>query len=272
MPSPRPFHLAELTSAQTAAIDKDRAAVLIPVGAFEQHGPAMPMATDQIRAVALCDDVVSRLAGTAYVGPELGVGISPHHTTFPGTISLAPETFIQVIFEFALNLHRNGWSRVMVVTGHGGNNAALGVVAQRLLTEAPRLQFAWTPVTALASREIQDFGTTEVTGHCGEAETAQMLHVAPEVVRTEDLTAGTTELAAMSPLARLSRQARPSLSLTWDRLSPNGVLGDPTRATAALGRSIIDAAALRITEYITAWIGAGTDGADADGAGTDAEE
>lgn len=257
--APRPFHLGDMTSAETAAVDHDRAVALIPVGAFEQHGPAMPMATDQIRARGLCDVVVQRLAGTAYVGPELPVGISPHHTTFPGTVSLAPQTFIQVVTEFALELSRNGWRRVMVVTGHGGNNSALGVVAQRLLTEAPDLEFAWTPITGLAGEQIKEFGTAEVTGHCGEAETAQMLHLAGGLVRSQDLEPGTTRLDGMEPLPRLSRQSRPALAVTWDRLSANGVLGDPTRATAEFGERIIDAAARVICEYITAWIDTDSD-------------
>ncbi|WP_238654304.1 creatininase family protein [Rothia uropygialis] len=262
MPSQHRVHLCDMTSRETAEIDKSRAVVLIPVGAFEQHGPAMPMATDQIRARALCHLVAERLGGSAFVGPELPVGISVHHTTFAGTMTLKPETFIQVVAEYAVSLHRNGWQRVLVVTGHGGNNSALGVVAQRLLDEAPDLEFAWTPITGLAAERIRAFGTAEVTGHCGEAETAQMLHVAPDLVREDLLQPGTTQLEQMQPLPRLSRQARPGLVVTWDRLSANGVLGDPTRATAELGSEIIEIATEVICDYIRTWIGSdhGIDG------------
>lgn len=249
------YRLGDMTSRDTEKIDKSRSVALVPVGAFEQHGPAMPMATDQIRAVALCDSVAKRMEGTAFVGPELPVGISIHHTTFPGTMSLAPETFIQVITEYATELHRNGWQRVLVVTGHGGNNSALGVVAQRLLQEAPSLEFAWTPITGLAADRIRAFGTAEVTGHCGEAETAQMLHIAPHLVRDELLQPGTTGLDEMDSLPRLSRRARPSLSVTWDRLSANGVLGDPTRSTKELGADIIQTATETICDYVRTWIG-----------------
>lgn len=254
MTSPVTYRLGELTSPETEAIDKSHTVVLIPVGAFEQHGPGLPLATDQIRARALCDIVAGKLCGRAYVGPEMPVGISPHHASFPGTVTLEPETFIRVITEYALELHRNGWTRVLVVTGHGGNNAALGVVAQKLLGAVPELEFAWTPITGLAQDVITAFGPAEVTGHCGEAETSQMLFLAPATVRREALRPGTTQTSQLNGSPRLSRSARPALSVRWERLSENGVLGDPTRATAELGQDILEAATRVICDFVTAWV------------------
>lgn len=256
-PSETPYrtpHLAEMTSPETAALDKTSSVVLIPVGAFEQHGPALPLATDQIRAVGLCDAVAQRRPDDVFIGPDLPVGVSPHHRTLPGTVSLLPETFIEVLAQYVQELHRNGWRRVMVVTGHGGNNAALGVLTQRLLRDEPDLEFAWTPITALAEERIREFGTSEVTGHCGEAETAQMLHLASELVRQDQLHPGTTSLQQLSPLPRLSRHALPHLSVTWDRLSGTGVLGDPTRATPELGADILGDAADLLSRFIGSWL------------------
>ena len=254
MTAPDTYQLGELTSPETGAVDKSPAVVLIPVGAFEQHGPGLPLATDQIRARGVCDIVASKVPGRAYVGPEMPVGISPHHANFPGTVTLEPETFIRVITEYSLNLHRNGWTRVLVVTGHGGNNAALGVVAQKLMGAAPGLEFAWTPISGLAQDVITAFGPAEVTGHCGEAETSQMLFLAPDAVRRDALEPGTTEMAQLSGSPRLSRSPRPVLSVTWERLSENGVLGDPTRATVELGQGIVEAATHVICDFITAWV------------------
>jgi len=247
--------LAEMTTAEAAeAVERDTVVVL-PVGAFEQHGPAMPLATDTIRADALAERVAAALPDRVVIGPSLPVGISPHHLAFPGTVTLRPTTFITVLREYVDSLAGHGWRRILVITGHGGNNAALGVLAQDLVHDRPDLEFAWTPVTALAPQAVAELGVSEVHGHCGEAETAQMLHVAPQLVRRDLLAPGTARLDQLDPLARLARTAgQPTMALRYDRLSANGVLGDPRHVDAEDGRAIIDAATQRVVDFVTGWL------------------
>ncbi|GAA2815416.1 creatininase family protein [Crossiella cryophila] len=247
--------LGELTTEQAAAAVRDSPVVLLPAGAFEQHGPGLPMATDLIRAERVADLVAAKLDGRAVIGPSLPVGVSPHHLAFAGTISLSTTTFATLVREYTDSLYRHGWRKILVITGHGGNNAALGTVAQDYLATHPDLEFAWTPLTALAGQVVAGMGVSEVHGHSGEAETAQMLHLAPELVRTSHLRPGTTTLDELSPLARLSRKdGHPKLALRYDRLSPNGVLGDPRRATAQAGESIVDTVVNRIVGYVDDWL------------------
>jgi creatinine amidohydrolase len=230
--------------------------VMIPAGAFEQHGPGMPLATDSIRAEYVVERVAARLGGRAVIGPSIPVGVSPHHLAFAGTVTLSTSTFAAVVREYVDSLHRHGWRKVLVVTGHGGNNATLTAVGQDLLTSHPDLQFAWTPVTPLA-RAVMPGNLSEVHGHSGEAETAQMLHIAPELVHRDRLTKGTTSLDELDPVARLSRRdGHPSLTIRYDRLSANGVLGDPTTVTPAMGKTIVDTVVSRITDFVTEWLAA----------------
>jgi creatinine amidohydrolase len=246
--------LGELTTDEAAAAVARGTVVLLPVGAFEQHGPGLPLATDQVRADAVCDLVGERLPERVVVGPPVPVGVSPHHLAFAGTMTLRPATFVAVVREYVESLAGHGWRRFLVVTGHGGNNAALGVLTQDLLRERPDLEVAWTPVTALASDVVAGLDVSEVHGHSGEAETAQMLHVAPHLVRTERLTPGTTRLDELDPLARLARRSGPpTLPLPYDRLSANGVLGDPRRATADDGRTLVETVVDRIVDFVTDW-------------------
>lgn len=252
---PRRHHLAEMTTVEAAAAVDAGTVVLLPSGAFEQHGPAMPMATDLIRAEAVADRVATRLGGRAVIGPSLPVGVSPHHLAFAGTLSLSTATFAAVVREYLDGLYRHGWRKVMVVTGHGGNNATLTTVAQDLLADRPDLEFAWTPLTALASEPVAAMRVGEVHGHSGEAETAQMLHLAPGLVHGERLAPGTTALSELDPLARLARRrGHPVLQVPYDRLSPDGVLGDPRRATPDDGAAIIGAIVDRITDYVEDWL------------------
>ncbi|NMH79494.1 creatininase family protein [Pseudonocardia xinjiangensis] len=251
----RPMRLGEMTTVEAAEAVTGSPVVIIPAGAFEQHGPGMPLATDQIRAEAVVDRVVTALGGRAVIGPALPVGVSPHHLAFTGTVSLTSTTFAALVREYADNLHRHGWRKVLVVTGHGGNNATLTTVAQDLLTTHPDLQFAWTPVTALAAEVIAGMRVGEVHGHSGEAETAQMLFLAPHLVHQDRLAAGARSRADLGPLAGLAlRGSPPTLTVRYDRLSENGVLGDPRRATSEDGAAIVDAVVRRIVAFVEEWL------------------
>jgi creatinine amidohydrolase len=251
----RPLRLGEMTTAEAAAAVTDSPVVIIPAGAFEQHGPGLPLATDQVRADAVVDRVAAGLGGRAVIGPPLPVGVSPHHLAFAGTVSLTSTTFAALVREYVDNLHRHGWRKVLVVTGHGGNNATLTTVAQDLLTTHPGLQFAWTPVTALAADLIAGMNTGEVHGHSGEAETAQMLVLAPHLVHRDRLAAGATSRTDLGPLAALAlRGGPPTLTVRYDRLSANGVLGDPRRATVEDGAAIVDAVVRRIVAFVEEWL------------------
>ncbi|MFD7898357.1 creatininase family protein [Streptomyces sp. NPDC059568] len=250
-----PLRLAEMTTLEAAEAVTASPVVIIPAGAFEQHGPGMPLATDTVRAEGVADRVAAALAGRAVIGPPLPVGVSPHHLAFAGTVTLTTTTLAAVVREYVESLHRHGWRKILVVTGHGGNNATLATVAQDLLTTRPDLQFAWSPVTALAADVVSGMEVSEVHGHSGEAETAQMLHLAPELVHTDRLVAGTTSTSQLDPLPRLSRHgSHPALAVRYDRISENGILGDPRRATAEDGQAVVDAVVVRLVAFVKEWL------------------
>lgn len=247
--------LAAMTTVEAAAAVVDSPVVLVPAGAFEQHGPGLPLATDLVRAEAVARRVADRLDGPAVVGPSVPVGVSPHHLAFAGTVSLRTSTFAAVLDDYVDGLYRHGWRRILVVTGHGGNDATLGTVAQDLLVTRPDLQFAWTPLTPLAADVVAAGEPCEVSGHSGEAETAQMLALAPELVRADRLEPGTTRLAQLDPLGAVARRpGGPRLTLRYDQLSGNGVLGDPRRADPDHGEAIVEAIVTRIADFVTAWL------------------
>ena len=247
--------LAEMTTLEAARSAEAGTVVVIPVGAFEQHGAGLPLATDQIRAEALAEAVAEALPGKVVIGPGVPVGVSPHHQAFAGTVSLRPALFAAVVREYVESLAAHGWRRFLVITGHGGNNATLGTLAQELLRDRPDLELAWTPVTTLAKDAVATMELSPVSGHSGEAETAQMLHVAPHLVRHDLLAPGTTTPDELDPLARLARSvSQPAVALPYDRLSPTGVLGDPRRATAEDGRAILAEATDRIVAFIKEWL------------------
>ncbi|GAB4085867.1 creatininase family protein [Myceligenerans cantabricum] len=253
-PRSAPPRLADLTTREAADGAARGAVVLIPAGALEQHGPGMALGTDLVRAEAVAEQVAAGLGDRVLIGPSVPVGVSPHHLAFPGTVSLSTGTFAAVVREYATSLYRHGFARILVITGHGGNNAALTTVAQDLLVTHPGLQLAWTPLTSLAGDAVAAMEPSAVHGHSGEAETAQMLHIAPHLVHTDRLEPGTTTPDQLDDTGRAARRhVHPALTLPYDRLSPNGVLGDPRRATAEDGAAIVTAIVARITGFIEEW-------------------
>lgn len=239
----------ELTSPEAAEARDAGALLLLPVGALEQHGNGLPLATDTIRADHVAESVAATLESEAFVLPSLPYGVSPHHTPLPGTVTIPPTLFVEHVTAIVTSLAASGWTRFLVISGHGGNSAALGLVQQTLLGTYPDLLFAWTPVSAVAARSNAALSRTQVSGHSGESETSQVLAIDESLVLTDALTPGATRLDDLSPRARLSRTARPSIAVTFDQYAANGVLGDPTTATAADGNAILE----EVTEVLVGY-------------------
>lgn len=234
------------------AEQRKEALLILPVGALEQHGDGLPLFTDTLRADYVAEAVARRLPGRAYTLPSLPYGVSPHHASFAGTVSLPARLFIDVVSSIVRTLADSGWERILVVSGHGGNGASLGVVEQDLLATHPHLHFAWTPVSALAATTTGQLPRAEVSGHSGESETAQVLAIDASVVDRSSLTAGVRTLKELNPKALLSRRKPPSTSVRFEQYASNGVLGDPTSVTAEQGQEILDEIVTRLTEYAEA--------------------
>lgn len=207
------------------------ALVLVPVGSTEQHGPHLPFDTDTTVAHAVARRTADVLPGPPLVAPPLAYGASGEHADFPGTVSIGHEALRAVVVELTRSLSM--WAdRVVFVNGHGGNTATLDTALSLLRTEGHDV--AWTGCE-----------TPGGDAHAGRTETSLMLHLAPERVRLDAAVAGDTR-----PLAVLL----PELMAHGVRaVSPSGVLGDPTGASAEEGRRTLDAMVAATVRRITVW-------------------
>ena len=200
----------------------------VPVGATEQHGPHLPLTTDTDIAVAL----VRRLPG-ATAAPPLCFGSSGEHAGFPGTLSIGRPATLRVLIELGRSACES-YAHVLFVSTHGGNAAPVARAVEYLRFEGRDVR-AWSP----------RFGGD---AHAGRVETSLMLLLAPERVRMDLAEPGCTDDIG-SLLPRLRREGVRAVS-------PNGILGDPTGATAAEGRELLERAAGDLHAFVADWIAA----------------
>lgn len=203
----------------------------VPLGATEQHGPHLPLDTDTRVARAL----VARLAAArtdVLVAPALPYGSSGEHERFPGTLSIGQEALEHLVVELVRSATR--WvGRVVLVSGHGGNERPLRA-AERRLREEGRAVLAWTPRLPATD------------AHAGRTETSLLLALAPDEVRPERLAAGNT--APLGELMAVIGQG------TVRAVSENGVLGDPHGASAEEGWALLERMGSQLEEAVARWL------------------
>lgn len=189
-----------------------RSLLVVPLGATEQHGPHLPLSTDTDLAVALARELAAR-RGDAVVAPALPYGSSGEHQAFPGTLSIGRAALELLAVELCRSATAH-FAHVLLVSGHGGNHDAARAAVDTLRSEARDVRL-WSP-------------SWRGDPHAGRTETSLMLWLAPLRVRPELAQAGNT-----TPLTQLMAGLRGG---RLRELAPNGVLGDPTGASAEEGR------------------------------------
>ena len=218
--------------------------VVVPIGAVEQHGPHLPLATDIWIASAVARDAVARV-DDAFLADPLPVGCSVHHRSFPGTLSLGVDTFIRMICDVATCLFEDGFVPVFV-NGHGGNRAPMGAALQRLLEQNVS---AWglTYFETLRDVAIERFGGRAL-GHACALETSISQHLWPELVGELPAPgAGDSEvfpdpsLFSTDPAVRHRR---------FEEFNELGLVGDPARADPEWGEDVYETAVLRVAEQL----------------------
>jgi creatinine amidohydrolase len=204
--------------------------VVVPLGSVEQHGHHLPLGTDTAVACAVAEAAGPELDG-ALLAPALAYGASGEHEGFPGTISLGTEALTGLLVEYGRSACR--WAgRVLIVNGHGGNLDALRAAGTLLRSEGRDV--TWFPC-----------GVPGGDAHAGRTETALMLHVEPESVRSDRAVAGVPD-----PIGELLPRLRSEGVLG---VSPTGVLGDPAGATAAEGSDLLTTLADRLVSAVRRW-------------------
>lgn len=205
----------------------DRRLLVVPLGSLEQHGPHLPMDTDLRIAVAVADRACADRPGVA-LAPGIPIGASGEHAGFPGTLSVGTDALSTYLLELGRHASQD-WPALLVVNAHGGNAPAVKQAIDRLQYEG-RAASAWHASVPGAD------------AHAGRTETSLMLALAPETVRMPEAEPGaTTPIATLMPRLRTEGVRA---------ISENGILGDPTGATAEEGRGILSDLVARLSHQV----------------------
>lgn len=247
-PGHRDRQLSHLRAPLIAASLTDRSVLVQPVGAVEQHGPHLPLHTDLLIAEAVAAAAVARVGDDVDVWllPPLAYSKSNEHAWSPGTIWLSATTLLAVLDDIGRCAAMTPARRLVFFNGHGGNSALIGVANRELRQKYGLMTFlahpslppdqATSPDQARSSTEDEH----SMGIHAGADETSLVLHLAPDLVDMD-----TTERAVPTHLAA-NRHVRfgGAVSFGWmsNDFSDDGVIGDPTGATAARGAKLFAAA------------------------------
>jgi creatinine amidohydrolase len=244
--------LAKMTSPEAAEALAKAEVALLAVGATEQHGPNMSLETDTAVAYRLALRIATTLYPRAVVAPPLPYGVSYHHMTFPGTMTLSPETFQAVVLEVVDSLRQHGLERFFIVDGHAGNQGALDVLMAKLRFQMG-IRAAYLFYFTLVDDIIREGVKTERWGHACEVETSIGLALQPDIVRDESLETGELRPATL-PYSNPVGTPKLGVPLSFDEITENGALGDARQSSEAFGKELAETVVQRSVEFLETFL------------------
>ena len=244
------------TSLSLSAIDKAEASgwiAVLPLAATEQHGPHLPFETDTLIAEAYLARVRAALPEDLPVMflPIEPVGISTEHTAYPGTQTLPTDVALSKWMALCDTVAQTGIRKLVIVTSHGGNSAAMALIAQDLRAKHEMLAVttSWSrfgaPDGLFSANELR-FGI-----HGGAVETSIMLAAFPDQVRANRIANFESAETNMVKEFRWLSAGRPA-PFAWaaQDLNPQGAVGDATMASAEKGNALLDYGARAFVELL----------------------
>ena len=250
-PSPsdpcKSYLLRELTWPEAEKRLEEVDVALLPVGAIEQHGPHLPLDSDAFDAEYLAHKVGETCSDPKpLVLPLIPYGVSYHHEGFAGTISISPDTLSQLVYEIGMGAARQGITKLVIINGHGGNSPALNFAAQMINRDAHIFTCVDTGETS--DPDVDALAETPNDVHAGEIETSTTLAVRPDQVRMEKARTFIPQFS--SRYLNFTSKRRVNWYAHTARISPEGVLGDPTKASRDKGKRIWDLMISNLVEFV----------------------
>ncbi len=222
------------------------AIVILPVGSLEQHGPHLPVEVDTLLGETIAARAAAKIAAKGQpvvVLPMLWTGLSEHHMSFGGTITLEFSTFAAVVGDIVRSAVRHGFKKIVLLNAHGGNENALRTITDDLTPKlgVPIVQFTYWYAAAVPIAKIleKQGGLT----HACEAETSMTMAARPDKVAVDRI-----------PLAQSNDTGDvPSGVYRWRSVAArtaSGALGHPEAASAEKGERLYEAISTAVADKL----------------------
>jgi creatinine amidohydrolase len=224
--------LSEMSAHQLEQIISDETIGLLIFGACENHGDHMPFGSDFIMPFELAKRVAARYGKKILIFPPIPYGVSSHHKDFFMTVSIEPDTMMNVIRNILQSLVDNNIRRILIINGHDGNIAPIELASRIIKERNPSIVISclesWWTLVGSIDKEL--FNAWDGLGHGGEAETSAMLAVRPDLVNMT--------VAPKDVIPKLPENVR--IYWKFNELTDTGATGAPRKATKAKGDKIIN--------------------------------
>ncbi len=243
----RSYLLGELTWPEAARRFREVDVALLPVGSIEQHGPHLPLDTDAFDADYLARKVAEHCRDPKpLVLPLIPYGVSYHHDDFSGTISINNDTLARLTYEVGMSAARNGITKLIIINGHGGNAPALHFAAQMINRDAHI--FTCVDSGDTSDADVDAMAETQNDVHAGEIETSTTLATRPELVRMDQAKRSVPRFS--SRYLDFSSKRRVDWYARTSRISKQGVMGDPTKASREKGEKMWEVMIRNLVEFV----------------------
>lgn len=230
------------------ARDEVGRACVIPLGVLEKHGNHLPLGTDALFITRVAE--MATAIEPVIQFPTFIYGQIHEAKQFSGTIAIRHELMTALLENLCEEIARNGFTKIILLNGHGGNESFLGNFTFGMLQKPQpftlytvRLSHYLAPVTD--SREWKKMMVTKMDNHGGEMETSMLMAVRPDLVKMEDMT------EPGDPLNRLAHLPAQT-PVWWYSDFPNHYAGDATHASQEKGVYLMGRLSERVAEIFKA--------------------
>ncbi len=236
-----------LTSADFAQAVRETGVCVIAMGVVEKHGEHLPLGTDFLNAHRIACLAAER--EPAVVFPPFYFGQIYEARCFPGTVTVRPTLLLELIQGVFDEIGRNGFGKIVVYNGHGGNTHLLRFLAQTSLWERKSYSL-YLPLQHLTPEQQEQWAAmreTTVGGHACESESSTLMANYPGLAKLECV----PEEPAL-PLNRLEHLPPTFTGIGWYANYPAHYAGDARPASAGKGRARVEWEADTLAQYIAA--------------------
>jgi creatinine amidohydrolase len=232
----------QYTWVEMKEVAKRNPVVVVPVGSVEDHGPHLPLDTDNFLIWSICEEAARRANGDILLMPLIPYGFETHHMDFPGTIDIHMEHMLHFVLDVTKSVAHHGFDRILLADGHGSNMPILDLVARRTILETNALcaPFLWPSLALKEIRDVRESGRGGMSHAC-ELETSVYLYLDHERVQMDKAQKEMDQPASDFIWSDLLNPGPIRMMDIWTRFSRSGVNGDPTLATREKGRIIFEA-------------------------------